>query len=247
MGQQEGFLETLNACLRTKVKEIWQLLESEIPEFELVLSSNHQVGLVSEEETRLKKALKRYNNFSLKEYHMPSFLNGLITHTKNNVSGKLRAIDKNYFEKSDGDIRALIVNLDARDLLKIICNDQSLRESANLEDYSLLLDKEIDENVFEDNVRLYLKQKTQVNKNIKITALSDDAFRFFYYNNGITITCSNFQYSKSVRSPVIELTDFQIVNGSQTLHSLFDAYKESPENFEKQMQYLKNHFHQQHL
>lgn len=232
MGQQDGFLETLNACLRAKVEDLWNLLESEIPEFELVLASNHQLGLVNEEETRLKKALKRYNNFSLKEYHMPSFLNGLVTHTKMNVNGKLRAIDKNYFEKSDGDIRALIVNLDSRDLLKIICNDQVLRESANVEDYSVLRDKEIDENVFEDNVRLYLKQKTQVNKNIKITALSEDAFRFFYYNNGITITCSNFQYSKSVRSPVIELIDFQIVNGSQTLHSLFDAYKESPENFE---------------
>lgn len=163
---------------------------------------------------------------------MSSFINKLISHSKKNVSGKLRAIDRNYFEKSDGDIRALIVNLDARDLLKIICNDQSLRESTSIEDYTILNTKEIDENVFEDNVRIYLKQKTQVNKNIKNTALSEDAFRFFYYNNGITITCSNFQYSKASRAPVIELTDFQIVNGSQTLHSLFEAYKEAPENFD---------------
>lgn len=232
MLQQEGFLSSINACLRTKVQEIWTLLESAIPEFELVLSSNHQYGLIEDEKNRLKNALRRYNKFSLNEYHMSAFINKLISHSKKNVSGKLRAIDRNYFEKSDGDIRALIVNLDARDLLKIICNDQSLRESTSIEDYTILNTKEIDENVFEDNVRIYLKQKTQVNKNIKNTALSEDAFRFFYYNNGITITCSNFQYSKASRAPVIELTDFQIVNGSQTLHSLFEAYKEAPENFD---------------
>lgn len=206
MLQQEGFLNSINACLRTKVQEIWTLLESTIPEFELVLSSNHQYGLIEDEKNRLKNALRRYNKFSLNEYHMSSFINKLISHSKKNVSGKLRAIDRNYFEKSDGDIRALIVNLDARDLLKIICNDQSLRESTSIEDYTILNTKEIDENVFEDNVRIYLKQKTQVNKNIKNTALSEDAFRFFYYNNGITITCSNFQYSKASRAPVIELT-----------------------------------------
>jgi hypothetical protein len=88
------------------------------------------------------------------------------------------------------------------------------------------------EDAFEDNVRVYLKQRSKINRNIKETALSEESHRFFYFNNGITITCLHFNYPKKVRAPIIEIEHLQIVNGGQTIHALFDAFKEDPSQFE---------------
>jgi hypothetical protein len=82
---------------------------------------------------------------------------------------------------------------------------------------------------FNDNVRIYLK-KSSINKNIKTTALSEENDKFFYYNNGVTLTCDSFSYS-SRRSPVIELKNIQVVNGSQTIHSLYEAFIEDSDKF----------------
>ena len=163
---------------------------------------------------------------------MTSFVTSLTKKGKRIVNAKLRAIDQNLFEKSDGDIRALIVNIDARELLRIVCDDEKIRQDVEIGDYSILKTFEVLEDAFDDNVRMYLKQRSKINRNIKETALSDEAYRFFYYNNGITITCSHFEYPKKVRNPIIELENLQIVNGSQTIHALFDAFSEEDENFE---------------
>jgi hypothetical protein len=163
---------------------------------------------------------------------MPNFVANLTRQGKQTVNARLRAIDQNLFEKADGDIRALIVNIDARELLRIVTNDEQIRKDVSVQDYQVLNNYSILEDAFEDNVRVYLKQRSKINKTIKETALSDDAYRFFYYNNGITITCSHFEYPKKVRNPIIELENLQIVNGSQTIHALFDAFREKDDNFE---------------
>jgi hypothetical protein len=85
------------------------------------------------------------------------------------------------------------------------------------------------EDAFDNNVRTYLK-KSSINKNIKTTALSGENNKFFYYNNGVTLTCDSFSY-ESRRSPVIELKNIQVVNGSQTIHSLYEAFLEDSNKF----------------
>jgi hypothetical protein len=60
--------------------------------------------------------------------------------------------------------------------------------------------------------------------------LSDEKKALFWYlNNGITITCDSFSYSKPQRAPTIDLTNVQIVNGGQTTHALFEASLEQPD------------------
>jgi len=163
---------------------------------------------------------------------MDELVNQLTRKDKQIINAKLKAIDKNYFEKSGGgDIRALIVAVDARDLIRIVLDNEEMRNQADIEDYEEMLNQLILEDSFEDNVRVYLKQRSKINRSIKFTALSDDNHRFFYFNNGITITCDAFEYRKG-RAPVIELQNLQIVNGSQTVHALYEAFKEKPDNFE---------------
>jgi hypothetical protein len=231
IGGDESIKGTINAHLFSKVQDIWDLYKSQYPKFVIHICSNHYHPFEESEKKRFEKEIGKYSNFKITYDLMPFFVSSLTRKGKQTVNAKLRAIDLNLFEKSDGDIRALIANIDARELLKTLVDDESVRLNADITNYSELKNYKILEDAFEDNVRVYLKQRSRINQNIKSTALSDEAFRFFYYNNGITITCTHFQYPKMMRNPIVELENLQIVNGSQTLHALFDAFSENSDNF----------------
>ena len=162
---------------------------------------------------------------------MPDLIKYIVSADNQIVDGKIKGIDKGYFEKSDGNIRALIVNVDARDLVRIVLDSEEIRNKADMDDdeYETIKNIGILEDAFNDNVRIYQK-KSSINKNIKNTALSEDNSKFFYYNNGVTLTCDSFSYTVR-RSPVIELKNIQVVNGSQTVHSLYEAFLEDSSKF----------------
>ncbi|MDA3042430.1 MULTISPECIES: AIPR family protein [unclassified Campylobacter] len=87
--------------------------------------------------------------------------------------------------------------------------------------------------LFEENIREYLGvgSKTSVNNGI-IRTLQDPEERknFLYYNNGITITCSEIKTDKMEKSKrILPLIQPQIVNGCQTVNSIvqvLDNYNE---------------------
>lgn len=229
--QDEDLVNHVNPSLKNKTEEIWEIFKSQNPEFTIHLCSNHYHGLESNEKRRLELELGKYSNFTVVEHTITEWVKLITKSGKKNINAKIRVIDKNYFEKSFGDIRALIAHFDAKDLVRMIMNDDEVRDKADFENFEQLVHYEILEDAFEDNVRVYLKQRTKINRNIKETALSDENHRFFYYNNGITITCDKFSYP-SRRAPIVEIENLQIVNGSQTLHALFDAFKEDPDCLE---------------
>lgn len=84
--------------------------------------------------------------------------------------------------------------------------------------------------IFDKNIREYLGN-TGVNKNIYTTLLdSNDRKNFFYYNNGITIICD--QMKKPTNVPLgnnlniqFEILNPQIVNGCQTVNSIYEVLK----------------------
>ena len=81
--------------------------------------------------------------------------------------------------------------------------------------------------IFDENIRL-LEKKSKVNDNIKKTASSDSSDMFYFYNNGITFICDNIQNSPNSRSA--KLDGASIVNGCQTVTSLFETYQEGKLN-----------------
>jgi len=234
MGQEDTIKDNINSTLYAKVEEIWNIFDFDNvnPNFTVCLCANHYHGLEKLERERFERAISRHSNFEIK-YYLIEDLVGLVQRlSRQKINAKLKAINKNLFEKSDGDVRALIVNIDAKDLIRVVLNDELLRNDANITDYSKLKEYSILEDAFEDNVRIYLKQRSKINRNIKRTALSDENHRFFYFNNGITVTCDKFEYPKTVRSPIIELENIQVVNGSQTIHALYEAFLEDSSRFE---------------
>lgn len=232
MQQDEQLETTINKPLFSKVQDIWSLFSNHNPKFVIHICGNYYNGFEPLEQKRFEREIERYSNFQVSYHLIPWLVSRLTRKGKQVVNARIRAIDKNLFEKSDGDIRALVADVDARDLLRIVMDDEDIRREADFRDYDVLQRHRILEDAFEDNVRVYLKQRSKINRNIKETALSDEAHRFFYFNNGITITCSHFDYPKQLRSPIIELENLQVVNGSQTIHALFDAFKEDPDKFD---------------
>lgn len=231
MIQDESMRSTVNPFLYSKIEEIWELFKTENPVFKIHLCSNHAKGLEKGEGERFDKDLKKYSNISFEHHLLPDLVLRITHQGRKKINAKIRAIDKSFFEKSDGDIRALIANFDAKDILRVVSSDDDFRDDAEPEDYSKLSVLGITEDAFEDNVRIYLKLRSKINRNIKETALSDDANRFFYFNNGITLTCDRFSYATR-RSPLIEIENLQVVNGSQTIHALSEAYSEDKEKFD---------------
>ena len=71
--------------------------------------------------------------------------------------------------------------------------------------------------VLQKNLRNYLQATGKVNKGI-LKTLQDNPERFLAYNNGLTITASSIQLNSA--GNIVELEDFQIVNGGQTTASL---------------------------
>lgn len=84
--------------------------------------------------------------------------------------------------------------------------------------------------IFDKNIREYLGN-TGVNKNIYATLLdSNDRKNFFYYNNGITIICDKMKKSNNIPTQSnlnvqIEILNPQIVNGCQTVNSIYEVLK----------------------
>ena len=75
--------------------------------------------------------------------------------------------------------------------------------------------------LLEQNVRCFLQVVGNVNKGIRDTLLYEP-HRFFAYNNGITATARDITLNED-RSQIVQIRDFQIVNGGQTTASLYHA------------------------
>jgi hypothetical protein len=83
----------------------------------------------------------------------------------------------------------------------------------------------VGDNLFNANIRSALKKGT-INKAIADTASTKDgADKFFFYNNGVSATCTEYKITRNNR---ITAYNLQIVNGAQTVSSIARVLKSSP-------------------
>lgn len=120
--------------------------------------------------------------------------------------------------------KSYLVKLPLADLIRITCQDEKLRKSSG--DYSKLQDQELEMTLLFDNVRGYLGEKTKFNKNI-INTLKNEPNKFFMFNNGLTITAKNIKarYVNGKKRFECDIEGFQIVNGGQTLRTIYEFCK----------------------
>lgn len=210
---QQGLTkDTVNQMIWEKAIEIWSLFDDGTLSFKFYVCSNKLPPT--------KAARKKFENalrpFRFVEFHyldQEDLVNKLLERKYHRIDGHLTFIDKQYFERSDGGVKGLVATVAAADLVKLVSDPTDSTK--------------INEDAFNDNVRVYQK-RNRINRRILETALSDANFEFWYLNNGITIVCEESHYQPNSRSPKVKLTDFQIVNGGQTTHALFEAYQQNP-------------------
>lgn len=211
---------TAEANLKTReaIKNIWEAIEKGYTNTKIWFISNNfkTISKVTKIEQIEKDVAKKFKA-KLKLLSLSDVVNLSVESEFESVDLKLQLKARNYFEDSAGDVRALIGEIDASNLLKGVLNESD----------------ELNENVFNENVRLYLRKHTKINKQIYASIESEDNYKFFFYNNGLTAVCDSFEHSNS-DGPIVNLKNFQIVNGSQTVHSIYEAYKNGlSENLKK--------------
>jgi hypothetical protein len=209
--------QSCNPLLWSKTEEIWDAINKPGPTFHIHFCGN-QEEMVPEEKARANAVFSKYKQFTVHHHSLESIVKSFVDSTRPKVDWTITAVDKDYFDRTDGHVRGLICSVEALEIVRMVTdpsNPSILRET-----------------LFNDNVRIYLSRSNRINKKIIETALSDTNAMFWYLNNGITITCDSFSYFKGKRSPQIELKNLQIVNGGQTTHALFEAFQEKPEGLE---------------
>jgi hypothetical protein len=212
-----GMEQTCNQILWAKVQEIWAALERPNPTFHVHFCGNTK-EMVSPQQVRVAESLEEYSSFEVRHHSLDSIVQMFLERKKPKIDAELRVVDKNYFERTDGNIRGIICTLEANEIVKLITDPADSGK--------------VRHDAFNDNVRVYLTKKNAVNQKIYETALSDENSEFWYLNNGVTMTCDSFSYQPGRRSPKIALTNVQIVNGGQTSNALFEAHLNHPDKLE---------------
>ena len=118
--------------------------------------------------------------------------------------------------------KSYIIKLPLIELIRITSNDSTFRDKYSNECDNDIKNLELDYIFLYDNIRGFLGED-KYNKNIMKTLLEAPQY-FFMYNNGITITCENIkaESKNSNKKYLFTLSNFQIVNGGQTLRTLFN-------------------------
>lgn len=211
--KDKDFLKAANSKLKEAIGEIWKALEKGFMKTNVYLVTNHQTTLDNSYKIKAERSIEDKFRAKLKLLSLDELVKLIIKKEFYPVDIKLQLKGKNYFEESTGNIRALIAEVNALNFLKAVLNKED----------------KIKEEVFNENVRVYLRSNTKINRQIYNSIETEENYKFFYYNNGITAICDSFEHNKS-DSPLAILKNFQIVNGGQTMHSIYEAYKNGLED-----------------
>lgn len=135
-----------------------------------------------------------------------------------------------FTESSLASSKSYIVRLPLTELIRITCDNAGLRGEYNLENDDILYDTNVDIRVLFDNVRGFILQ-SKYNKNIEST-LETEPSKFFFFNNGITIVADNISSTEinSGKKVKLEISNFQVLNGGQTLRTIHNFNKKNKQN-----------------
>ena len=141
------------------------------------------------------------------------------TYRKEVLKSKIRIDDDSIYYHQGNKIEAFVYSLSLLDIVRLADISSDNREDLKL-DYTNDKPK-FNNNVINDNVRGFLEtRKSKYNKQI-LKTLETQPELFFVYNNGITIIVDTIKLDKSGMGYTLTLNNYQIVNGGQTIQSIF--------------------------
>lgn len=193
-----------------------------------VTNNNH----VKEAEDYVKLFNLNHPQYHAKIYYLSDIEEryyGEVRQAKKNITVKVESVNKGTILNINSDGYKLTNVIDARYVFTPVVSVYRIYRDAIEKGYP----------IFDMNIREYLGNKG-VNKNIYMTLMDkDERKNFFYYNNGITIICDKMRKIETHPSTnnmcaSFEIDNPQIVNGCQTVNSIYEALKnEDPAELEK--------------
>lgn len=214
-GKMESILKILNK------KQAWN--------FKLFIVSNEDVDF---EKTKDIKNLEKQYGLNVENIGLEQIVSFVSIRPKP-IDASL-FIDKNsamsFSEDSLSSTRSYLLKLPLYEVIRITCEDKELREKYDIEKLSILNKAKLNFSVLFDNVRGFVN-KSKYNKNI-IKTLKEEPIKFFIYNNGLTLVVDDVKTeNKNLGNAIkISLKNLQVVNGGQTLRSIYRFHEENKKN-----------------
>lgn len=160
---------------------------------------------------------------------------------ENRYYDEIKIAEKQFYSKLESINKGTILNINTKDykMANVLDARYALTPVVSLfRLYREAIEKGYP--IFEKNIREYLGNKG-INNNIYKTLLDkEERKNFFYYNNGITVICDkigpiNTVPSSSNLQAVFTIDNPQIVNGCQTVNSIYEALNNiDPNELEKE-------------
>lgn len=199
-----------NQNLIDKLHSVKNLM-SKSPRFVIAYCSNGTAPAASAQE-KLSDFIEETNTEAGSEYLSVVYID-IDTITKRLIApDQTKAVDFSlqtsgkYLTDDSGDVRLFLGAVNGNDLADLV-------------------EAKGDE-LFEKNVRGFLKKTNPINKEIIRSCSTDVSPYFVYMNNGITFTCEKYDFTPLESSPKVNLKNAQIVNGQQTSRSILQAKNE---------------------
>lgn len=145
---------------------------------------------------------------------------GEVKENRKNITVKIESVNRGTILNINNDSYKLENVVDARYVFAPVTSIYRIYRDAIEKGYP----------IFDKNIREYLGNKG-INKRIYQTLLdSDERKNFFYYNNGVTIICDKMRSITTNKSDynmnaIFEIDNPQIVNGCQTVNSIYEALR----------------------
>lgn len=204
-----------------KIQDILHFDEKD-PEFELYMLTN-DCAVFQHDDPGYNEFIEKYPWIRIKEINLEDLAEHLALKAETNNAEVTLSKKELLQHDMDGYTTAnsYVGKIKLTDLIKITSKEHSLRVKDNIDDADVIKRQQVDLNVLFDNVRGFLGETKYNDKIVK--TLEEEPEKFFLFNNGITITARDIVVSKIRMDEFykIELTDYQIVNGGQTLRSIY--------------------------
>ncbi|MFD1885112.1 AIPR family protein [Paenibacillus wenxiniae] len=196
----------MNSILRQKVTEIRALImDGYIPDIRCVMLNN---GLIWNAEG--DQHINEVKNDQIEFIHYNHHDIVKQFQRKNQINEKLYLSGKSVIE--DFNFKRVVVG------------------KMNIKEIADLLDRH-GEGLLEKNIRRHLGiHKNRVNSDIQQTLISEKRSNFYFFNNGITMVCSQFNYNNfTEENRLINVKDLQIINGGQTSKTILQTINDHPD------------------
>ena len=198
---------TLNARLQRRVEEVRSfIVDGAIPRV-TAIAANNGVAWSQEAQQQIENASPRHANL-VEWRHVGANEFVSMLQARKPIAANLQLSGK--------------ASVESFDFRRVLVGRMSVSQLASLAD-------QYDNRLFEKNIRRYLGLVgNRVNEAVAHTLKDpDQRSNFYFYNNGITLTCSKFRHNALQAGDWrVHVEDLQIVNGGQTARTVQQVAQE---------------------